>query len=489
MIKYHCRICSREFSTASGLTRHANSMHQGRTMLSQAAEPRNQQLHEIYSMQMPEHDENLWNTPITNPLIAITSEINTSLSPNDPSISQVDDIDIEIEAEDEPRYYLRSQVQNIETEEDIGENVEDIETEPQLSVDFKETDFDLEDLQGASLDDALDTIEGKNKPEHIAEWPNDVYREFMELIVEGNISNKIGDKIIQFFNKHSNLEKSPLPKSTKNGKDYLNQINSPSINFKEKTVATYSGVDFKLYYRPIFRAIQTLVQRPEVADNFVHKGVMRVSRDNNSETRKYGEPYECDWWLETEKSLPPMNHLLSVILYSDATTFDGLGKTSGHPVFLTLGNLPNRVRNSPESKVLLGFLPRVQDSGIKVTESFRSLQRETFHKCFDIMLRPLLEKPDALYFGIKGREMMFAARISFFLSDMLEADDITATYKSARCKMPCHTCMVLRNDLNKMDLESAASIRTHENMQQIIKDHQEKDYSVHSTENAFWKFP
>ena len=124
----------------------------------------------------------------------------------------------------------------------------------------------------------------------------------MELVVEGNISNKIGDKIIKFFNKHSNLEKSPLPSSTKNGKDYLNQINSPSLDFKEKTVATYSEVDFKLYYRPIFCAIQALLQRPEVADNFVHKGGLKLSQGDSSE-RIFGEPYECDWWLDTEKTL------------------------------------------------------------------------------------------------------------------------------------------------------------------------------------------
>jgi len=84
------------------------------------------------------------------------------------------------------------------------------------------------------LDDALDTIKGKYRLERVAEWPNDAYREFMELVIEGNISNKIRDKIIKFFNKYSNLEKSPLPTSSKIGKDYLNQINSLSINFKEK---------------------------------------------------------------------------------------------------------------------------------------------------------------------------------------------------------------------------------------------------------------
>ena len=204
----------------------------------------------------------------------------------------------------------------------------------------------------------------------------------------------------------------------------------------------------------------------------------------------FGEPYEGDWWLETEKTLPPLNHLLSIILYSDGTTFDGLGKTSGHPVFLTLGNVPNWVRNLPESKILLGFLPKVQDSGIKTTEVFRSLQREIFHKCFNIMLWPLLEKPDTLCFGINGQAKTFAARIFFFLADMLEADDVTATYKGARCKMPCHTCIVLQNNLNDMKLtrEDIFS-RTHENMKEMVSSGQGKEYSVHYVKNAFWEFP
>ena len=53
---------------------------------------------------------------------------------------------------------------------------------------------------------------------------------------------------------------------------------------------------------------------------------------------------------------------------------------------------------------------------------------------------------------------------------MLEADEVTATYKYARCKMPCHTCMVSLNDLNNMDLspENMPS-KTHGNMQEIVK--------------------
>ena len=130
----------------------------------------------------------------------------------------------------------------------------------------------------------------------------------------------------------------------------------------------HNEVNFTIYYRPIFRSIQTLIQQSEVANNFVHKGILK--KDVNSGMRIFGEPYEGDWWLETEMTLLSLNHLLSNILYSDATTFDRLEKTSGHPVFLTLGNLPNWVRNLPKTKVLLGFLPKVQDSGIKTTDIF-----------------------------------------------------------------------------------------------------------------------
>jgi len=31
--------------------------------------------------------------------------------------------------------------------------------------------------------------------------------------------------------------------------------------------------------------------------------------------------------------------------------------------------------------------------------------------------------------------------------------------------------------------------RTHGNMQKIVKNGQGKEFSVHSVENAFWKFP
>ena len=222
-----------------------------------------------------------------------------------------------------------------------------------------------------------------------------------------------------------------------------------------------------------------------MTDYFILKGSMKKEKNQ----RIFSEQYECDWWNTAENSIPLLQNLLSIILYSDVTTLDSLGKTSGHPVFLTLGNLPNWYRNLSEAKILLGFLSKVQDTGIKVSKEFLKLQQEVYHKSLKIMLALLQKKSDSLYFGIKGKPVMFTAKISVIIVDMLEEKDITATYKSSQCKMPCHNCMVLQNNLNNMDLEPKDMLpRTPENMQSALKNGMGKDFSVHNIENTFWNF-
>ena len=109
MVRNRCEICKREFSSTSGLTQHANAIHQGRTTLSQEAAPRYGQTHSTYSVpRPPEHDEILWNTPIT--ITPITNTNSPTLTvPQVDDMDDVDDIeDIEMEIDDEPHYNLQS---------------------------------------------------------------------------------------------------------------------------------------------------------------------------------------------------------------------------------------------------------------------------------------------------------------------------------------------------------------------------------------------
>ena len=60
---------------------------------------------------------------------------------------------------------------------------------------------------------------------------------------------------------------------------------------------------------------------------------------NNVECHIFEEQYTCLWWEREESSLLLGQQLLSIILYSDATTLDHMEKSSGHPIFLSLGNI------------------------------------------------------------------------------------------------------------------------------------------------------
>jgi hypothetical protein len=118
---------------------------------------------------------------------------------NKPTTQDLEEV-ITSDLKSKPSYNLQKRARSENIEERVEENFEESEIESQLPVNLKDTDIDSEDLQEASLDDALDAIEGKNAPEFVAKWPSDAYHDFMKLIVDGNISNKIGDKIIKFFN-------------------------------------------------------------------------------------------------------------------------------------------------------------------------------------------------------------------------------------------------------------------------------------------------
>ena len=121
---------------------------------------------------LPEYDANLWNTSII--MQTFTNIVENPIS----QLDSTDEMKVEdntIVSEIELWYNLRSQVQNIETEEnveelEIKENTEELEleveleTKLQLPVNLKDCDFDSKDLQRVAWDDALDTIEGKIEP-------------------------------------------------------------------------------------------------------------------------------------------------------------------------------------------------------------------------------------------------------------------------------------------------------------------------------------
>ena len=47
------------------------------------------------------------------------------------------------------------------------------------------------------------------------------------------------------------------------------------------------------------------------------------------------------WWENAEEFISDNSKLLSIILYSDATNVDTLGKKNLHPIYMSIGNIKN----------------------------------------------------------------------------------------------------------------------------------------------------
>ena len=141
----------------------------------------------------------------------------------------------------------------------------EIETQEPEDMTRPEAQVDEDDYKGASLDDAYEDLQHPQ----VVEWPNDAYREFMEITTKFQLSNSAGDAMIRFFNKFSNLDASPLPSSTKVGRELLDDANIRYMTFKEVSITTFQDNEYILHYRPVIQTIKSLLVIDSINQNLV----------------------------------------------------------------------------------------------------------------------------------------------------------------------------------------------------------------------------
>ena len=205
--------------------------------------------------------------------------------------------------------------------------------------------------------------------------------------------------------------------------------------------------------------------------------------------RVYSEQNTGTWWENTEKSLPLGCKILSIMLYSDATNVDTLGKSNLHPIYITIGNIKNWRRNKSDAKQLLGFLP-ILKSNEKNSEKFKIAAREAFHKSLKILLTPILKFKNGIELTLNDELVWFYPRISIIIADWPEAATYCLTYKSAMSNFPCHFCLVTRDNLANINLTTdEMELRTHENMLAYLNRKLEKSVYIESLYNYFCDLP
>jgi hypothetical protein len=181
---------------------------------------------------------------------------------------------------------------------------------------------------------------------------------------------------------------------------------------------------------------------------------------------------------------------LSLILYSDATTTDTLGKSSLHPIYISLGNIPTWRRNKEDAKQLLGYFPILfaKDETEKRSSGFKKLVRETFHKSLKFLLDPLFENKNGIDFKVNGKNIWFYPKISIIICDWPEACTYSLTYKSANSNYPCHFCLVQKDNLINIKQDQVI-LRNHENMIEHFSNGTGHLASLEQVKNYFWNIP
>ena len=79
----------------------------------------------------------------------------------------------------------------------------------------------------------------------------------MEIVMEYQLSNSCGDRIIKLIDK-SRTSENRLPKNTKEGRKFLDNSDFPYIKFKKVPITNFQDVDYDFYYQPIINGIKTI---------------------------------------------------------------------------------------------------------------------------------------------------------------------------------------------------------------------------------------
>ena len=110
-----------------------------------------------------------------------------------------------------------------------------------------------------------------------------------------NLSNSADDAIINFFNKFSNLDTTPLPPSTKAGKEFLDDSTVPYMMFKEVPIQTFQNVEYTFIYRSLIKAVKSLLMIDSINQSIVLQYEEKKEIISGIEQHVFEKQYNCDW--------------------------------------------------------------------------------------------------------------------------------------------------------------------------------------------------
>jgi hypothetical protein len=197
-------------------------------------------------------------------------------------------------------------------------------------------------------------------------------------------------------------------------------------------------------------------------------------------------------WFKNLKDKYSGKQILVIIAYADATSFTFAGK-SLHPVYVTVGNLPLRVRNKLNAKRLLGFIPSISVlQCYKQSKETQRFKREVHNLSLRVMLQELLDLQDGWMVTRKraNQGWFCVPRLAYIIADHPEAQQLCRMYTTSNVNRPCRMCLV---QPKVEGISVCGSPRHKDDMIQLVSmgmtQEQEQEFSMHGEDNYLWDIP
>ena len=122
----------------------------------------------------------------------------------------------------------------------------------------------LESLEEPKIIEKFENTE----PEACSEFPNEAYKDLMLLVTKHKLNNKASNDIIRFFNKHSTLTKSPLPKNIEKGQAFMDNMKFSNLEFCKVLITNHGGKDYYLHYQNLIKCIKNILLMHDITQDF-----------------------------------------------------------------------------------------------------------------------------------------------------------------------------------------------------------------------------
>jgi len=116
--------------------------------------------------------------------------------------------------------------------------------------------------------DNVDNVDNIEKSDNANEFPNEAYADLMTLVTDYKLSNRAGNAIIKFFNKHSNVPQSPLLINIEKGRKFMNNMKFPNLTFKKICIASHNHKEYFLHYQDLIHCIKNILAIPDITQDF-----------------------------------------------------------------------------------------------------------------------------------------------------------------------------------------------------------------------------